>query len=101
MSHCVASGHAAIVMPEGKSHQDSKLHALRTGPLRFTLNAACIAHQKGLPAPVIQPVGLHFRCHHWFRTDVYVAFPDPIRIPLLLDEDHRKRLINGAGRTSC
>jgi hypothetical protein len=44
---------------------------------------------------VIQPVGLHFRCHHWFRTDVYVEFPDPIRIPLLPDEDHRKRLING------
>ena len=95
MSHCVASGHAAIVMPEGKSHQDSRLHALRTGPLRFTLNAACIAHQKGLPAPVIQPVGLHFRCHHWFRTDVYVEFTNPIRIPLLPDEDHRKRLING------
>ena len=74
MANCIASGHAAIVMPEGKSHQDSKLHALRTGALRFTLNAASIAHERELPRPVIQPVGLHYRCHYWFRTDVYVEF---------------------------
>ena len=95
MANCIASGHAAIVMPEGKSHQDSKLHALRTGALRFTLNAASIAHERGLPQPVIQPVGLHFRCHYWFRTDVFVEFGEPIAIPLLDDSQHHTALARG------
>ena len=95
MANCIASGHAAIVMPEGKSHQDSKLHALRTGALRFTLNAASIAHERELPRPVIQPVGLHYRCHYWFRTDVYVEFGEPIAIPLLDDAQHHTTLAEG------
>ena len=95
MANCIASGHAAIVMPEGKSHQDSKLHALRTGALRFTLNAASIAHERGLPQPAIQPVGLHFRCHYWFRTDVFVEFGEPISIPLLDDPHHHTTLAEG------
>jgi len=95
MANCIASGHAAIVMPEGKSHQDSKLHALRTGALRFTLNAASIAYERDLPQPVIQPVGLHFRCHYWFRTDVFVEFGEPIAIPLLDDPPHHTALERG------
>ncbi len=95
MANCIASGHAAIVMPEGKSHQDTKMHALRTGALRFTLNASSIAHERGLPQPVIQPVGLHFRCHYWFRTDVFVEFGEPITIPLLDDPQHHTNLAGG------
>jgi 1-acyl-sn-glycerol-3-phosphate acyltransferase len=95
MANCISSGHAAIVMPEGKSHQDTKMHALRTGALRFTLNASSIAHERGLPQPVIQPVGLHFRCHYWFRTDVFVEFGEPITIPLLDDPKHHTSLAGG------
>ena len=95
MANCIASGHAAIVMPEGKSHQDTKMHALRTGALRFTLNASSIAHERGLPQPVIQPVGLHFRCHYWFRTDVFVEFGEPITMPLLDDPQHHTNLAGG------
>ena len=25
-------------------------------------------------------MGLHFRCHHWFRTDVFVEFQEPIPV---------------------
>ncbi len=78
MTNCIASGFNAVVMPEGKSHQDSHLHRLKTGPMRFALNASAIAKKKRTSSPAIQPVGLHFRCHHWFRTDVFVEFPDPI-----------------------
>tara|TARA_Y100001956_G_C4083685_1_gene169625 strand:- start:132 stop:1061 length:930 start_codon:yes stop_codon:yes gene_type:complete len=46
--------------------------------MRFALNASAIAKKKCTSSPAIQPVGLHFRCHHWFRTDVFVEFPDPI-----------------------
>ncbi|MBK70727.1 MAG: hypothetical protein CMB53_04980 [Euryarchaeota archaeon] len=95
MANCIASGHPAVVMPEGKSHQDSKLHALRTGTLRFTLNAASIAHSRGLPMPVIQPVGLHYRCHHWFRTEAYIEFGEPINIPLVDDQLHNSKLVDG------
>ena len=71
VASCLATGHSAVVMPEGKSHQDSKLHALRTGSSRAALASAAIADEKGLPAPVIQTVGLHWRTHHWLRTDNY------------------------------
>ncbi|PDH27240.1 MAG: hypothetical protein CND01_02800 [Marine Group II euryarchaeote MED-G34] len=95
MANCIASGHAAIVMPEGKSHQDTKMHAIRTGALRFALSAASIAHARELPQPVIQPVGLHFRCHFWFRTDVFVEFGEPITIPLIEDPQHHSSLAGG------
>ena len=84
MTNCIASGYNAMVMPEGKSHQDSHLHRFKTGPMRFALNAASIAKHRGLPNPALQPVGLHFRCHHWFRTDVFVEFQEPI--PVLAPE---------------
>ena len=80
MTNCIASGHNAMVMPEGKSHQDSRLHRFKTGPMRFALNAASIAQHRGLPHPALQPVGLHYRCHHWFRTDVFVEFQEPIPV---------------------
>ena len=84
MTNCIASGYNAMVMPEGKSHEDSHLHRFKTGPMRFVLNAASIAKHRGLPNPALQPVGLHFRCYHWFRTDVFVEFQEPI--PVLAPE---------------
>ena len=84
MTNCIASGYNAVVMPEGKSHEDSHLHRFKTGPMRFVLNAASIAKHRGLPNPALQPVGLHFRCYHWFRTDVFVEFQEPI--PVLAPE---------------
>lgn len=92
---CLASGNSAVVMPEGKSHQDSRLHALRTGSSRSALAAAAIADQKSLPAPVVQPVGLHWRTHHWLRTDHYVEFGEPIEIPAVYSLEDRARLTNG------
>ena len=80
MTNCIASGYNAMVMPEGMSHQDPHLHRFKTGPMRFALNAASIAKHRGLPNPAFQPVGLHFRCHHWFRTDVFVEFQEPIPV---------------------
>ncbi len=92
---CLASGNSAVVMPEGKSHQDSQLHALRTGSSRSALAAAAIAAEKGLPAPVVQPVGLHWRTHHWLRTDHYVEFGEPIDIPTVHTPEDRSRLTSG------
>ena len=96
MTNCIASGHNALVMPEGKSHQDSKLHRFKTGPMRFALNAASIAQHKGLPSPALQPVGLHFRCHYWFRTDVFVEFQEPIPVKAPEVPGAPERLSSGA-----
>ena len=82
-------------MPEGKSHQDSKLHALRTGAARAALASAAIAKKRGKPAPVIQPTGLHWERHYWFRTKSYVEYIDPIEIKLVYDDDKSSRLEEG------
>ena len=95
MTNCIASGHNALVMPEGKSHQDSRLHRFKTGPMRFALNAASIAQHRGLPHPALQPIGLHFRCHYWFRTDAFVEFQDPIPVTAPEDPGAADRLSSG------
>ena len=95
VASCLATGHSAVVMPEGKSHQDSKLHALRTGSSRAALASAAIADEKGLPAPVFQTVGLHWRTHHWLRTDNYVEFGKSIEIPSTYSPEDRARLVSG------
>jgi 1-acyl-sn-glycerol-3-phosphate acyltransferase len=96
MTNCIASGYNAMVMPEGKSHQDPHLHRFKTGPMRFALNAASIAKHRGLPNPALQPVGLHFRCHHWFRTDVFVEFQEPIPVHAPAVSGAPERLSSGS-----
>ena len=95
IANCLAGGHGAVIMPEGKSHQDSKLHALRTGAARAALASAAIARKRGKPAPVIQPTGLHWERHYWFRTKSYVEYTDPIEIKLVYDDEKSSRLERG------
>lgn len=95
VANCLAGGHGAVIMPEGKSHQDSRLHALRTGPARAALVAAAIAKERGNPPPVVQPTGLHWKTHHWFRTNCYVEYAQPIKINLVFDEKESVRLAAG------
>ena len=95
IANCLAGGHGSVIMPEGKSHQDSKLHALRTGAARAALAAAAIANERGNPPPVIQPTGLHWRTHYWFRTGCFVEYPKPIKINLVFDKAESTRLASG------
>ena len=95
MSNCISSGYNAIVMPEGKSHQDTKLHKFKTGIMRFAINSASISNEKNLPLPALQPVGLHYRCHHKFRTDLFVEYIEPIIVDPTLDDYSSKQLIEG------
>ncbi len=95
VSSCLAAGHSAVVMPEGKSHQDSQLHALRTGSPRSALAAAGIAFQRDQPLPVIQTVGLHWRTHYLVRTDCYVEFGPTIEVPQTYDVSSRESLSSG------
>jgi len=95
VSSCLAAGHSAVVMPEGKSHQDSRLHALRTGSPRSALAAAGIAFQRNQSPPVIQTVGLHWRTHYLVRTDCYVEFGPTIQVPQTYDLASRELLCSG------
>jgi hypothetical protein len=63
--------------------------------MRFGINAAAIASMKGIDPPAIQPVGLHYRRHYWFRTDVFVEFGDPLLIETPEDSDHGPKLVSG------
>jgi 1-acyl-sn-glycerol-3-phosphate acyltransferase len=80
IANCISSGIPGVLMPEGTSHQQSHLLRLRTGPMRTVIAAAGLAHARGLPLPTIQPVGLHFRVCHRFRTDMWVEYGDPLAV---------------------
>ena len=96
MTSCIASGYNALVMPEGKSHQDSSPHRFKTGPMRFAVNAAALAKHNDLASPALQPVGLHYRCHYWFRTDIFVEFSEPIVVSPPMDKQIGEAISSGS-----
>ena len=49
--------------------------------MRTVLAAAAIAKGSGKKCPVLQPVGLHFRVRHHYRTDMWVEFAEPYYLP--------------------
>tara|TARA_B110000495_G_C23014285_1_gene600370 strand:- start:1231 stop:2178 length:948 start_codon:yes stop_codon:yes gene_type:complete len=63
--------------------------------MRSAINAASIAKERNLPLPVFQPIGLHFRVHHWFRTDLYIEQIEPVQVPYNPDKEAREKLLQG------
>ena len=53
VANCIGSGYSAIIMPEGKSHQDTRLHNLRTGSIRSAFVSAALANARGNSLPMI------------------------------------------------
>ena len=77
----IASGFGCVLFPEGTSHDLPHMIRFRTGPMRTVLAAAAIAKGSGKKCPVMQPVGLHFRVRHHYRTDMWVEFGKPYYLP--------------------
>ncbi len=77
----IASGFGCVLFPEGTSHDLAHMIRFRTGPMRTVLAAAAIAKGSGKKCPVLQPVGLHFRVRHHYRTDMWVEFSEPYYLP--------------------
>ena len=77
----IASGFGCVLFPEGTSHDLAHMIRFRTGPMRTVLAAAAIAKGSGKKCPVLQPVGLHFRVRHHYRTDMWVEFAEPYYLP--------------------
>ena len=92
----ISNGFGCALFPEGTSHSESHLIRFRTGPSRVILAAAELATCKNSPAPVIQPVGLHYRARHLYRTDVWIELGTPIEVPngAYSTQSHSK-LMNG------
>lgn len=80
LSKGISSGFGCVLFPEGTSHDESHMIRFRTGPMRTILAAAAISIAEEKPLPAILPVGLHFRVRHYFRTDLWVEFGQPIQI---------------------
>jgi 1-acyl-sn-glycerol-3-phosphate acyltransferase len=77
----ISTGYASALFPEGTSHNEAHLLRIRTGPMRTIIAAAALSDIKERPRPVLQPLGLHFRIRHHWRTDCWVEYGDPLIIP--------------------
>ncbi len=92
----ISHGFGCALFPEGTSHSESHLIRIKTGPFRTVLAAAAHAKATEAPAPVLIPVGLHYRTRHLFRTDCWVEYGDPIELPREeIPEDLVKAMGNG------
>ena len=74
----LAQGGVISIFPEGKTHDNLKVHRLRTGAARIALDAEAAS---GWNAGVgIVPVALNYLVRQAFRSDVHVAFGAPIPV---------------------
>ncbi len=76
----ISHGFGCALFPEGTSHSESSLLRLRTGPMRTVLASAALAKSENRTMPAIIPVGLHYRVRHYFRTDLWIEYSNPIEI---------------------
>ncbi|HYV43877.1 MAG TPA: 1-acyl-sn-glycerol-3-phosphate acyltransferase [Myxococcaceae bacterium] len=75
----LASGGAITLFPEGKSHSEPSLAALKTGAARIAFRAA----RAGARVRII-PVGLTYAQKHKFRSEVLIDVDPPIEVAAYL-----------------
>lgn len=73
-----------LIFPEGQSHSDPKLRALKTGAARLALGA----RDANGELPALVPVGLTFTHKGRFRANVLVQYGPPIRFEALPEEEN-------------
>ncbi len=74
----LARGGAIGIFPEGTSHSDPQLRALKTGAARIALGAAAAL---GDVSPlVIVPTGLYYRAKRTFRSAALLYYGDPFAV---------------------
>lgn len=92
----ISTGYASALFPEGTSHDEAHLLRIRTGPMRTIIAATALSDIKSRPRPVLQPIGLHFRVRHHWRTDCWVEYGDIITIPeTAVSEELKEELERG------
>ncbi len=70
-------GGVLAIFPEGTSHDDPRMKRLKSGAARIALGAA--SSGPGLPLAIV-PAGLFFTDKMTFRSEVLLAFGDPIPV---------------------
>jgi 1-acyl-sn-glycerol-3-phosphate acyltransferase len=83
LGRSVVGGSFSALFPEGVSHDEPHLRALRPGVARLYYRARQLAPDE--PPPVIIPVGLHYDEKHAFRSSALVQFHAPLTLPEELD----------------
>lgn len=79
----VAGGSLSALFPEGLSHDEPGLQALRSGAARLYYRARQLAGAG--PPPAILLVGLHYDDKQMFRSSALVTFHAPLVLPPALD----------------
>lgn len=68
-------GGVMAIFPEGKTHGHLRIEPVKTGVARIALGTKLAASSAGLR---IVPVGVTYLVRHAFRSDVHIAFGEPI-----------------------
>jgi glycerol-3-phosphate O-acyltransferase/dihydroxyacetone phosphate acyltransferase len=79
----IAAGSLSALFPEGISHDEPGLQALRSGAARLYYRARQLAPHA--PPPAILLVGLHYDDKQMFRSNALVTFHPPLSLPPELD----------------
>lgn len=79
----VAAGSLSALFPEGVSHDEPGLQALRSGAARVYYRARQLVGS--VPPPAILLVGLHYDDKQMFRSNALVTFHAPLVLPPELD----------------
>lgn len=79
----IAAGSLSALFPEGISHDEPGLQALRTGAARLYYRSRQLAPHA--PPPAILLVGLHYDDKQMFRSNALVTFHPPLVLPPELD----------------
>ncbi len=74
-------GRAITIFPEGKSHSEPQMSALKTGCARIALDAA----RQGAPVRVV-PIGLTYDEKNRFRSAVHVEVGAPIEVSAFVEK---------------
>ncbi|NNL79318.1 MAG: hypothetical protein HKO67_02410 [Flavobacteriaceae bacterium] len=74
----LSKGKTMMIFPEGFSKTERRLRPLKTGAARIGLGAED-QHDFNLGV-TIMPIGINYSNPHYFRSDVYVKFGDPIHL---------------------
>lgn len=88
----IAAGSLSALFPEGVSHDEPGLQALRSGAARIYYRARQLAGEG--PPPVLLLVGLHYDDKQMFRSNALVTFHAPLLLPPELD-------VTPAGDVDC
>ena len=77
-------GRAALIFPEGISHDEPYLAPLRTGAARIALSGV---HAAGIERLAIVPIGLNFERKERMRTRILVQVGEPIGMDQWVPDD--------------